>query len=217
VRRAVKAVAAAAALLALAGCSAQGASGESPVSNVSVHDSDNLNGTVLPEPYTVPSVALDGSDGTPYDLATAATKPLTLVFFGYTHCPDICQVVMANIASAMTRLDPSEKSRVDMVFVTTDPARDDVRTLHDYVQRFDPSFTGATGPMPKIKQLATALGVPIEKGTKLASGGYDVAHGTQVLGVVPGRRAPYVWTEGTDPSALAQDIRTILAKKVHSS
>jgi len=54
-------------------------------------------------------------------------------------------------------------------------------------------------------------------GARLASGGYDVAHGTQVLGVVPGRRAPYVWTEGTDPSALAQDIKTILAKKVRSS
>jgi len=81
----------------------------------------------------------------------------------------------------------------------------------------DPSFTGATGPMPKIVALATALGVPIEKGAKLASGGYDVSHGTQVIGVVPGRRAPYVWTEGTDPSALAQDIKTILAKKVRSS
>ena len=218
VGRGLRAVAAAAALLALAGCSAEGVSGgDSPVANVSVHDSDNLNGSVLPKPYVVPNVPLDGSDGRPYDLATAATKPLTLVFFGYTHCPDVCQVVMANIASAMTRLDASEKSRVAMVFVTTDPARDDVQTLHDYVRRFDPTFTGATGPLPEIKRLATALGVPIEKGTKLASGGYDVAHGTQVLGVVPGRRAPYVWTEGTDPSALAQDIRTILAKKVRSS
>ena len=202
-------------MLALAGCSAQGAQ-DSPVANVSVHDSDNLNGTVLPKPYTVPSVALDDSDGKPYDLATAATKPLTLVFFGYTHCPDICQVVMANIASAMTRLDPSERSRVDMVFVTTDPARDTAPVLHDYVRRFDPSFAGASGKMSRIVELATALGVPIEKGAKLASGGYDVSHGTQVLGVVPGRRVPYVWTEGTDPSALAQDIRTILAKKVRS-
>ena len=61
---------------------------------------------------------------------SAATRPLTLVFFGYTHCPDVCQVVMANIASAMTRLDPSQRSRVGMVFVTTDPVRDDVHTLH---------------------------------------------------------------------------------------
>jgi protein SCO1/2 len=213
--RSARAVAAVAAVLALAGCSAQGAQ-ESPVAHVSVHDGDNLDGTVLPKPYAVPSVGLDDSDGNPYDLATASKKPLTLVFFGYTHCPDICQVVMANIASAMTRLDDPERSRVDMVFVTTDPARDNVPVLHDYVQRFDPSFTGATGSMSHIVELATALGVPIEKGAKLPSGGYDVAHGTQILGVVPGGRAPYVWTEGTDPSALAQDIRTILAKKVRS-
>src|SRR4051794_33942443 len=84
VGRGLRAVAAAAALLAVAGCSAQGAPGDnSPVANVSVHDSDNLNGSVLPEPYVVPNVPLDGSDGKPYDLATAATKPLTLVFFGY--------------------------------------------------------------------------------------------------------------------------------------
>jgi len=214
VGKAVHAIAAVAAVLALAGCSAEGAS--SPVANVSVHDSDNLHGTVLPKPYSVPSVHLDSSNGKPYDLATAATKPLTLVFFGYTHCPDICQVVMANIASAMTRLDSTEKSRVGMVFVTTDPARDSAPVLHDYVRRFDPRFTGATGKMSDIVALATALGVPIEKGAKLPSGGYDVAHGTQILGVVPGRRAPYVWTEGTDPSALADDIRTILAEKVRS-
>ena len=54
----------------------------------------------------------------------------------------------------------------------------------------------------------------IAKGKKLASGGYDVAHGTQIVGVLPDHRAPFVWTQGTDPSTLADDITTILDDKV---
>jgi protein SCO1/2 len=181
-----------------------------------MHDSDNLAGIVLPEPYTVPDSRLQGTDGKPFDLATAATKPLTLVFFGYTHCPDICQVVMANIASALTRLDARQRADVAMVFVTTDPARDDAATLRDYLARFDPRFEGATGPLPRIVALGKALGVPIQHGARLPSGGYDVQHGTQVLGVRPDGRAPYVWTEGTDPGDLADDITKILEGKVRS-
>ena len=54
----------------------------------------------------------------------------------------------------------------------------------------------------------------IAKGKKLASGGYDVAHGTQIVGLLPDGRAPFVWTQGTDPSTLADDITTILDDKV---
>jgi protein SCO1/2 len=179
-----------------------------------MHDDDGLAGIVLPTPYTTPDVTLQAKSGKPYDLATDATEPLTLVFFGYTHCPDICQVVMANIASALTRLDDAQRAQVRMLFVTTDPARDDAATLRSYVERFDPSFDGLTGPLPAIAEVGDAFDVEIAKGKKLASGGYDVAHGTQIVGVRPGGTAPFVWTEGTDPSSLAKDIATILDDKV---
>ena len=139
--------------LLLAGCGGQSPGAEGPVANLSVHDDDGINGVVLPRPYDVPSVPLEDADGATYDLATDATKPLTLVFFGYTHCPDICQVVMANIASSLTRLDDAQKAKVQMVFVTTDPARDDVATLRSYLDRFDPSFDGLTGDLAKIVEL----------------------------------------------------------------
>lgn len=199
----------------LAGCGGgSDASDGKPVAHVSIQDDDGLNGVVLPKPYAVPDLTLKDAAGRPYDLATDAKKPLTLVFFGYTHCPDICQVVMANIASSLTRLDPAQRAKVQMEFVTTDPARDDSRTLRAYVDRFDPSFDGLTGDLPTIVRLGKAFDVPIEKGAKLPSGGYDVAHGTQIVGVLPDGRAPFVWTEGTDPASLAQDITTILDDKV---
>ena len=154
-RRAVAAVGAAVLALGLAGCGGSDASDGSAVAHVSIHDDDGLHGVVLPKPYDVPDVTLTDAAGRPYELPADATKPLTLVFFGYTHCPDICQVVMANIASSLTRLDADQRAQVQMEFVTTDPARDDVRTLHSYVQRFDPAFDGLTGDLPTIVRLGT--------------------------------------------------------------
>ena len=201
-------------LLPLAGCGSKSSAGEGPVANLTVHDDDGLNGVVLPTPYRVPDVRLHRASGGRYDLRTDATEPLTLVFFGYTNCPDICQVVMANIASSLTRLDPADRAKVAMVFVTTDPARDTRPVLRSYLSRFDRTFDGLTGDLPSIVRLGRAFDVQIARGRRLASGGYDVEHGTQIVGVLPDRRAPFVWTEGTDPAALTADIRTILDDKV---
>jgi protein SCO1/2 len=201
--------------LALTGCGARTQASESPVAGVSIPaDSDGLNGVVLPHPYRVPHARLIDTSGRRLDVASAATRPLTLVFFGYTNCPDVCQVVMATIAASLVRLDAQERAKVGMVFVTTDPARDTSRTLRAYLDRFNPSFEGATGDLREIVRLGRGLAVPVEKGHRLASGGYDVTHGTQVLGLVPGGRAPYLWTQGTDPRALFEDITKILAGKV---
>jgi protein SCO1/2 len=198
----------------LAGCGGSSAAG--PVADVSVHDSDGLHGTVLPTPYHVPELTLTDTAGAPFDLATRATKPVTLVFFGYSHCPDICQVVMADIASALTRLDAQHRREVAMVFVTTDPKRDTAKVLKAYVRRFDPTFQAVTGSLQRIVRLGKAFDVPVEKGAKLPSGGYDVVHGTNVLGVTPDRTVPYVWTQGTSPADMAADLRKILDGKVHA-
>jgi protein SCO1 len=201
--------------LGLAGCgSGGGGDSGAPVSNVTIEDDDGLNGVVLPRPYVVPAITLEDAAGKPYDVATDPTKPLTLVFFGYTNCPDVCQVVMANIASALTRLDAQQRKQVGMLFVTTDPARDDAATLRAYVNRFDRSFDGLTGDLRRIVRFGKTFGVFIQKGQKLPSGGYDVNHSTQVVGMLPNGRAPFVWTQGTAPAALAEDISKILQGKV---
>jgi protein SCO1/2 len=203
---------AAAGVLALAGCGSPDPDAGAPVTGVTTHDDDGLHGIVLPRPYEVSDLALTATGGTAYRLAADAEKPLTLVFFGYTHCPDICQVVMADIASALTRLDEAERTQVGMLFVTTDPARDDEATLRAYLDRFDPSFEGLTGPLPRIVRAGKSLGVAIEKGEKLPSGGYEVSHGTQVVGMLPDGTAPVVWTQGTAPEQIAEDIHVVLSE-----
>ena len=152
--------------------------------------------------------------GEPATLAQEAREPLTLLFFGYTHCPDICLAVMADVASALNRLEPQEAEQVAVWFVTTDPARDDPATLGAYLERFDPAFRGFTGPLPDIVEVAGAVHVPIERGERLPSGGYEVSHGTPILGVTPDGEVPVVWTEGTSAAKLAEDIETILTEGV---
>ena len=197
-------------VLLLGGCS--GPTQESPVSNVTVQDEDGMNGAVPVEPYPVADVTLTATDGSPYRLAGDTDKPLTLMFFGYTSCPDICQVVMADIASALVRLDPAEREQVGMLFVTTDPARDDELALRDYLDRFDPTFEGLTGSLSDIKQAGESVAVHVARGAKMPSGGYEVEHGTHVVGMSPDGTAPIVWTEGTAPEKIAEDIQVILAE-----
>lgn len=194
----------------VAGCG-QTSADRSPVADLSMHDEDGMNGAVLTKPYDVPDLTLTDTRDQPYSLATDTRNAVTLVFFGYTHCPDICQVVMADIASAMTRLDPADRRQVGMLFVTSDPSRDDPATLRTYLDRFDPRFEGLTGDLRVIRKAADALGVPIEKGDRLPSGGYAVAHGTQIVGMGADGRAPIVWTEGTSAAQLAQDLSRMVA------
>jgi protein SCO1/2 len=169
-----------------------------------------LTGAVLDQPYVVPATPLTDTDGASYSLADDTDKRLTLVFFGYTNCPDICQVVMSTLASAMTRLDDADRDQVDVVFVTTDPARDDQSALREYLDRFDPSFVGLTGPLATIIDVGKALAVAIEQGEKLPSGGYDVTHGTAVLGIDGSDVVPIVWTQGTSATQFADDVHQLL-------
>ena len=174
-------------------------------------DDGQLTGAVLDQPYVVPETPLTATDGASYSLADDTDKRLTLVFFGYTHCPDICTVVMSTIASAMTRLDAADRDQVDVVFVTTDPQRDTEPVLRNYLDRFDPAFIGLTGQLPTIIDIGRALAIGVEHGEKLASGGWDITHGTSVLGIDRNDRVPILWTQGVSATQLASDVHQLLA------
>jgi protein SCO1 len=191
---------------ALVGCGTSGQDGAA-VSGVSTSDHDGYNGVLLDEPYVVPHVKLTDTDGKSFDLADQHKR--TLVFFGYTKCPDICQVVMSTIASSIARLSDSEQAKVQVVFVTTDPERDTESVLRTYLDHFNPKFVGVTGPIDKIDELGKPMGVFIKKGQKLASGGYEVDHTANVISV-QGGKGDLVWTASTSQSDMAADLEKIL-------
>ena len=109
-----------------------------------------FNGRKLDKPYDVPDVALTATDGASYSLAGDRDKPLTLVFFGYTHCPDLCPMVLSSLSAGLTKLDDADRERVEVVVVTTDPERDTEQVLRDYLDRFDPTWEGLTGELDAI-------------------------------------------------------------------
>jgi protein SCO1/2 len=199
VRRGLAALVAAG-LLAVAGC---GAGGEEVEFSGITH-----------APYEVPATPLTDADGAAYSLTENTTKPLTLVFFGYTHCPDICPMVMTNLASAMTRLDEADRKQVDVVFVTTDPARDTPAVLRGYLGHYDPGFIGLTGDLQTIVDVAKPLAVYVSDGTKLPSGGYDLnTHSTQVTAIGSDDTSRVLWKMNTSSAEFAADIQALLHGK----
>jgi len=170
-----------------------------------------FNGTVLEEPYAVPETALTDTGGEPFSLAADTDEPLTLVFFGYTHCPDICPMVLSSISSGLTKLDDADRERVDVVVVTTDPARDTGSVLRDYLDGFDPTWEGLTGELETIVDVALPLGIYVDEGEQLPSGGYDPGgHGTSVVGIDESDQASVYWDQDTSPAQFADDIHTLL-------
>jgi protein SCO1 len=202
-------------VLALVGCGggAEGrAAADDPGSGMVYdpgQDQDGFRGAGLTQPYQMPDVTLTDTAGTPYHLVRDTTDPVTLVFFGYTHCPDVCNLVMADMASAITRLDDETRARVQPLFVTTDPARDSPEVVREYVDRFHPAFEGLTGEIAEIEKAAAPLGVPIEGMKRLPTGGYEVGHGSQVIGFAADDTARVVWTQGTPVEDLVADIHAL--------
>ncbi|MFE6645965.1 SCO family protein [Nocardioides sp. NPDC057772] len=164
-------------------------------------------------PYQLADTALTDTDGEPYSLATDADKPLTLVFYGYTQCPDECPLVMSSLTAALTRLDDAERKQVDVVFITTDPARDTTEVLEKYLERYDDDFIGLTGDLKDIVTLAESMRLYVGEADRLPSGGYDLGvHDTHVSAVTGGE-ARVVWSMNTSPKQFADDIHHLLEEE----
>ncbi|MCL2542090.1 MAG: SCO family protein [Nocardioidaceae bacterium] len=170
-----------------------------------------FSGDRLKSVWPASTVALTDTHGSPYSLATdTEDHRLTLVFFGYTHCPDLCPITMNNIAAAFNRLDDRDRARTGMVFVTSDPRRDTTSVLRSYLDGYNKSFVGLTGSLPAITRVATPFHIYISSGKLLPSGGRDLGgHSTIVLGMEDGK-AVVLWKQGTSATEFASDIHSLL-------
>ncbi|CAB4741904.1 unannotated protein [freshwater metagenome] len=172
--------------------------------------SGTLTAARVDPPFEVADIALASTGGDLLSLADPGAR-LSVVFFGYTHCPDVCPLVMSSISIALTRLAPEEREQVQLVFVTTDPARDDEARLSRYLERYDPTAVGLTGDLEEIKALAESVGIFVADAEELASGGFDLgSHGSQVVAVAGEGRAPVFWRQDVSSAALASDLSLLL-------
>ncbi|MEU9332985.1 SCO family protein [Streptomyces sp. NPDC048290] len=181
----------AAAAFTLSACGSGDDSG-SPVSVVSEEAPSDQAATVLDKPFEKPDLVLTDTQGKPYDLrAETAGKP-TLIYFGYTNCPDVCPLTMNNIAVAKKQLPQAEQDELTVVFVTTDPERDTAEALGSWLKGIDSQVVGLTGDFATIQAGARTLGISIEPPTKDEDGKVVSTHGTQVVAFSPKTDGGYV-------------------------
>ncbi|MFJ9905405.1 SCO family protein [Streptomyces sp. NPDC101152] len=181
----------AAATVTLSACGSGGGS-DSPVAVVS-EDTSHKAATVLDQPFEKPDLVLTDTKGQKYDFRKETAGRPTLIYFGYTHCPDICPLTMNNLAVAKKQLPKAEQDKLRVVFVTTDPARDTPSELGKWLNGIDPQFIGLTGDFPTIQAGARTLGISIEPTHKDKKTGKTVSvHGTQVIAFSPKTDGGYV-------------------------
>lgn len=196
------------AVLAVAGCSDAGAP-PPPV--------EGAGGRALETPVRLPDVTLTDHTGRAFNLVDDTPGRVTLLFFGYTHCPDICPVHMANLAAVMRDL-PREVTRpVDVLFVTTDPERDTEARLAEWLGALHPRFVGLRGTRRQIAALEEAVGVAgsvVAPDTPSPDGGYFVGHAAQVLAFGPDdvARTAYPW--GTRQRDWIRDLPRLVRGEV---
>ena len=116
----------------------------------------------MPTPLpTLPRFTLTDTAGHPFSFAARARGKLTYLYFGYTHCPDVCPLTMGNLAVALRHVSPAVRRNVQVVFVTVDPRRDTPRVLRAWLNKYNASFIGLTGSERAIRRAAVASGIPL--------------------------------------------------------
>jgi protein SCO1/2 len=198
-----------AAALTLSACSGSD-SAEGPVTDVSA--AVQKPATVLDQPFTKPNLVLTDTRGKKYDLRERTKGKPTLIYFGYTHCPDVCPLTMSNLAIARKKLAKADQDKLQVVFVTTDPERDTPAELAKWLPSAgDPSFTGLTGDFATIQAGARQMGIGIDPPKKEKDGTIVSMHGAQVIAFSPKTDAGYVlYGDDTSADEYAKDLPKII-------
>jgi protein SCO1 len=166
----------------------------------------DYRGMVVQPPGPKPDFTLTSSAGRPFGFRAETDGHLTLLFFGYTHCTDVCPVHMANIAAALRRLGPGVGARLRVVFVTTDPERDTPDRLKTWLANFDSSFIGLTGTPAEIDGALHAAGLPTATRERLPDGTYAIGHAAWVIAYTPDDRERVLYPYGTQPDDWTHDL-----------
>jgi protein SCO1/2 len=156
-----------------------------------------------------------------FELVDHSNQPLTrsslngkwsLIFFGYTHCPDICPVSLQTMAEMLTAIeDPDVLAAMQVYFVSVDPERDKPEILAAYVTYFNPAFIGATAALEKLTPLTRSLGIAHDIRNKSeASTDYDVDHSSAIVLINPQAEFAGLFGAPHDALAMARDMTRIV-------
>ena len=168
----------------------------------------------------VPAVArsdftLTDTEGRAFHFAEQTAGRVTLLFFGYTNCPDICPVHLANLGQVLERFPQDVRRRVGVVFVSTDPERDTPQRIRAWLDAMGSGFTGLRGPIEDVNRIQALFGLPPAALPAEAAGRtgatYTVGHAAQVLAFTQDDSAHYAYPFGTRQSDWLHDLPRLLA------
>lgn len=151
----------------------------------------------------------DASSGAPVTARSFRGKTV-LLYFGYTHCPDVCPATLAKLASAVTALAPDERDAVRILFVTVDPMRDTNAVLKAYAAAFGPQVVALRGTKAEIDTLAARYRVSYGFGKPGANGDYEVSHSSAVFIFDRNGRAVLLADPADGAAAIQSDLRSLV-------
>jgi protein SCO1/2 len=171
--------------------------------------SHDYRGTHLDPAWPLPDFELTDANGQPFRLSDAEGK-LVLIYFGYTHCPDVCPLTLLDIKEALKGLESAE--RVQVIFISLDPERDTPERLNRYLRAFDPGFIGLTGADSQaIQEVIKTYRVEVEKEeTSQPAAGSLVDHTARLYLINPRRELFLTYAFGFDPADLRHDLKQLL-------
>ncbi len=166
----------------------------------------DFRGGVVNPAVPKPALTLTSQLGETYDFRKETDGHATLLFFGYTNCPDVCPLQMARIAAALRDLDPSVVKQLRVVFVSVDPERDTPERLAQWLGAFHESFIGLTGESEQVDAALGEMRFQPGRVERLDDGSYGVAHASAVIGYTPDNVGRLLYFSGTTAEDFAHDI-----------
>lgn len=168
-----------------------------------------FSGAVLPESRPLPDVTLIDHDGAPLQ-TEALAQDWQLLFFGFTYCPDVCPMTLAQLTGVLVDIEEQAPEAVpEVIFVSVDPNRDTPAQLKNYVQHFHPNIRGATGEREAIDTLTASLGIAYTLHEPGEDGQYPVDHSAAVLLIDPSGGMKAVWNPPHGRSEMVNDFLRI--------
>jgi protein SCO1 len=167
-------------------------------------------GALVSPPLPKPRFTLTDTAGAPFDFWAKTQGYVTLLFFGYTRCPDECPLHVANLAMGLKTLPMESRDQIKLVFVTTDPMRDELRVLRLWLDHFDERFIGLTGSNAAIEAAQRAAGLPLARRTVRVGDDYAVGHANVVLAYSKDNLAHLMYPGGVTRQDWAHDLAQLV-------
>lgn len=185
--------------------------GSSPVVIVQGEPAPNApGGTLLEPPKELANFTLTSQTGAPLSLQDLRGRP-SLVFFGYTNCPDVCPLTMAEWKKVKQALGDTAKD-ISFVFISVDPERDTPEVVDRFLKGYDPSFIGLTGDVSKIQAIAKDFGLFFKVHEDDTSGKPLVDHSSYSFLLDRDARLHMIYSYNMPTETVTRDIRAVLAQ-----